>query len=740
MNSTSTPPWLAALTLPPGPTPPVFSAPTNSDYTNLGWVLTQVNGKTPVAKKWQLRQNCFDANNPPNPSMGVGLCHAYSGTVSVDVDHWQRAETELALSGINLQALFDAPDAVTIESGRAGHGKLLYRMSPNLVLNSKKLIDRGPDGKPFNFIDFRCGTSNGGTVQDVLPGAAIHPDTGKPYRWAGKGHYTRLPVIPEALLAFWLRLLKKDSERRIQSGDGVDASWDEIRSALKFISPDVSRKEWVDVGMALQWAGEQTDQLDEAYQIWCEWSEQSSKFKPSEMPTQWASFSTNKGNLVKLGTLYRMARQGGWVRPAIDASELFSAVPAGADAAPAAGHPLARYQPIGSEIKPTEFVLEDCIPDHGITMLAGAQGAGKTSNLVPLLAAAAHLCPLSHPLRPSRARRVVWITEDRPQVELILHAIVSMRWATLDQVRDMFKIVDARRMPATEIVKASDEWARLSIDHENDDGEVISLKPVIVLDTFNSTVQVTSENDNSEVGAAIAAVKQHLSGFAVLIITHLAKALKDRTSLNELSARGGGALEGDVNKVLYLVNEDGERYMLHGKTRFEIPSQKREIKFVPYTTQVLAKGNFSTRLQTLRCSLAQFADQSEREQIKAQTKANKRELNTALNASRMVEEMLSVLALAHDDRRAVNRSALYEKVTGSNTQKKRVLDELIEAGRVANWFPCNDFYERVGISNEKSVLLATTATEQDHWRKTGNMPEAVSARTQASKLGGTDTH
>ena len=391
-TTTSEPAWLAALGLSPGEHS-VFPAPTNSDYTSLGLVVTPVIGKTPVTKKWQLRENCFDASNPPPDNVGVGLCHAFSHTMAVDVDRWDRAEAELALAGINLQALYDADDAVTIESGRAGHGKLLYRMPPNLVLNSKKLIDKGPDGKAFNYIDFRCSTSNGGTVQDVLPGAAIHPDTGKPYRFGGKGHYTRLPTIPAPLLAFWFKLLKKDSERKIDSGTEISASWDEIRSALGHISPDCSRPEWIAVGMALHWAGEQTDQLDEAFTLWDEFSQPSSKYQHQIMEQQWLSFRSDKDSLVKLGTLYRMAREGGWIRPVPDASELFSALPDAGAAAPAA-MPAGPAQVGFADVSisdvltdpepPHKFVVGGIVPAGALTLFSGHGGSGKSTMAIEL--------------------------------------------------------------------------------------------------------------------------------------------------------------------------------------------------------------------------------------------------------------------------------------------------------------------------------------------------------------------
>ena len=287
------------------------------------------NTKSPMGKDWNQFSNCFTQFNPAPEFVGVGLCHAYSNTVAIDIDRWDRAAIELATAGIDLQALYDAPDAVIIDSGRQGHGKLLYRLPEGMVLNSKKLLDTDSiTGKHYNYLDFRCGTANGLTVQDVLPSpVGLHPDTGQPYRWAGKGHYSRLPQIPLTLLLFWNSLLAKDKERKIDIGATVNASWDEIQSALHAISPDVGRQDWVAVGMALRVAGEQTGQDAQAMTMWDEWSKGSPKYKGErEIMQQWSSFKSDKPSVVRLGTLYHMAKEAGWQRPTPDVTQLFKAI------------------------------------------------------------------------------------------------------------------------------------------------------------------------------------------------------------------------------------------------------------------------------------------------------------------------------------------------------------------------------------------------------------------------------
>ena len=274
--------------------------------------------KGPRTPGWNIKHNALKTQADLPAAYGIGLAHAYSGTMAFDIDNWDATIAQ----GIDVQTLYDAPDAVVIHSGRPGHGKLLYQMPFGLALPSKKVIIDG-----LTVYELRCATANGLTVQDVLP-PSIHPDTRQPYHWAGRGHWTRLPTIPQSLLDIWQSLLTQDKERTITTDGAVDASWEEIRQAVEAIPADCSREEWVNVGMALHWAGTQTDQLDAALSLWNEWSAQSAAKYPGErgIAGQWLSFKTDKATAVKLGTLFHIAKQHGWQRPTPDAAALFSKV------------------------------------------------------------------------------------------------------------------------------------------------------------------------------------------------------------------------------------------------------------------------------------------------------------------------------------------------------------------------------------------------------------------------------
>lgn len=307
--------------------PQVQQHPSSVDaYVRHGWSLVPIpaNTKGPRTPGWNLKQNAMVSQSLLPQGYGIGLAHAYSGTMAFDIDEWATATVRLAEHGIDLQMLYDAPDAVVIDSSNPGHGKLLYAMPFGVALPSKKIIIDGNTS-----FEFRCATTNGLTVQDVLP-PSIHPDTKQPYRWAGKGHWERLPTIPQALLDMWQSILDQDRQRVLPTGDAIDASWEEIRSAVETINPDCTREEWISVGMALHWAGSQTNQLDQALSLWNEWSAASTRKYPGEKEilTQWASFKVDKGTTIKLGTLFHLAFQNGWSRPQLDASTMFGAVSA----------------------------------------------------------------------------------------------------------------------------------------------------------------------------------------------------------------------------------------------------------------------------------------------------------------------------------------------------------------------------------------------------------------------------
>ena len=298
-------------------------------YIDAGWALVPItSGKNPGFSGWEQRGSALKSADAILPGWGVGIMHAYSGTMAFDIDDID----ETNKYGIDVRALYNALDAVTIDSGRKNRGKLLYRMPFGLKPHTKQYKIRVPSDedpkrtKSKVVFEMRCSTSEGTTVQDVLP-PTIHPDTGKPYRWGGKGHWSRLPMIPDQLLKVWMSLSLVPDTVSVESRE---SSLEEIKDALSFIDADCAYEDWRNVGMALRWYGDRTTDSDAAFEMWDDWSQGAPKRypqNPREMEKLWNSFRSNKKTMVTLGTLFALARQDGWVRKTPDVSEMFQGTP-----------------------------------------------------------------------------------------------------------------------------------------------------------------------------------------------------------------------------------------------------------------------------------------------------------------------------------------------------------------------------------------------------------------------------
>ena len=287
-----------------------------NEYIKAGFALIPItSGKGPTHTGWNKQENCVNTIEQINPNVGYGLAHAYSGTCALDVDNFEYATKLLADMNIDLSALVSASDSVCIDSGNHGHAKLLFRLPFGLTLPSKKINYNGTTA-----YELRCATTNELTVQDVLPSALNHPLTGKPYRWAGNGHFSKIPTIPMELLSLWQSLIEKDTIKNINIGTKHDVSLEDIKTAINCIPADCSREEWLSIGMALHSLND-----DNALTIWNDWSATATtKYKGvQDILTCWKSFK-ERDDGIKIATLFHIANEHGYTRPTPDITGLFA--------------------------------------------------------------------------------------------------------------------------------------------------------------------------------------------------------------------------------------------------------------------------------------------------------------------------------------------------------------------------------------------------------------------------------
>ena len=497
------------------------------EYAEHGWLLVPIlpGHKGPRKQGWNRKENCLTETNPTLRS--AGLAHAYSGTCAIDIDDYAEAHAWLAEKGVDLDAIFNSPGAVQISSGRAGHGKLLYALDEPMCSKQIKV-----DKKCV--IDFRCATAAGLTMQDVLP-PSIHPDTAQPYKWVYGDDmlcdWRELPQLPKELYDVWFAEIDAPYTKDAVPEKG--ASTTELRDLLRQQDPNMSRDEWVRVGMAIH---HETDGGVEGLDLWDEWSQQSAKYNGRrELEVTWRSFH-DSANSVTVGLLRQdsvatpdefpdikdMPEDDPWEAAAEKRRERFK---------------LTHVSEI-AERDPPEWLVEGLVPKTGLAMMFGESSAGKSFVALDLAF--------------SIASGFVWFNrkvEHGPVAWIAAEAAGSMRnraraYAQARGVQlattDLFVIEQTLSLMDKEDAKALTEV-------------LATAKPkLIVVDTLAAASGGANENSGEDMNVVLANCRKihEATGALILLIHHSGK---DKSK----GARGWSGLRAAMDSEFEVTNSDG---------------------------------------------------------------------------------------------------------------------------------------------------------------------------------------
>ena len=170
----------------------------------LGWSLVSIpaGSKAPTSFGWQQPEKAIRTGDDAerywtiNPTHNMGLLHAASGTVALDIDSVENTRIIFETLGVDYDAIMNSAPRIV---GRPNRGKALFRAPSGMTLSTHKISWPTQADPRRTEVVFEL---RAGAVQDVLP-PSIHPDTGNPYTWAGASVWDGLPELPASLLTIW---------------------------------------------------------------------------------------------------------------------------------------------------------------------------------------------------------------------------------------------------------------------------------------------------------------------------------------------------------------------------------------------------------------------------------------------------------------------------------------------------------------------------------------------------------
>jgi hypothetical protein len=263
--------------------------------------------KGPITSGWNLRENVITSVDQLHllHDSNIGLGHSYSSpypTCAIDFDDLIKAKNWFQDKGVEINHYINADDAVHIISGKFNRLKLLFRLKTE-PLRSQVIKDGSQ-----TILEFRCATSNGLTVQDVLP-PSIHPETQLPYTWGGKGHYSQIPFIPEDILTLWQSLLApkmQETKPMISSLPESPKNIAILLGALDKISSDCDYETYRNIVWAIK-----STAWSVANDVALVWSQKTlDRFSEETFNNLLNSYSYDNQNPITVGTIFHLAKMG----------------------------------------------------------------------------------------------------------------------------------------------------------------------------------------------------------------------------------------------------------------------------------------------------------------------------------------------------------------------------------------------------------------------------------------------
>jgi hypothetical protein len=171
-----------------------------------------------------------------------------------------------------------------------------------------------------------------------------------------------------------------------------------LREAVSMLDPDMSRGDWLKIGLAIH---HQTEGSEEGLEVFESWSRTGSKYEPGEPEKIWRDAGRKRSGLpVTAATIIKLACEKGWTVPAAlrrgtsdDVIECFEILDPDPDApegknrvANSRRKPTLRFRYAGEMSKEADAFdfVEGLLYERQLAVVSGAPGVGKTFFILDL--------------------------------------------------------------------------------------------------------------------------------------------------------------------------------------------------------------------------------------------------------------------------------------------------------------------------------------------------------------------
>ena len=388
-------------------------------------------------------------------------------------------------------------------------------------------------------------------------------------------------------------------------------------------------------------------------------------------------------------------------------------------------HPLAEFRDFPSKPRADTFLIQRVLCDK-LTVLASYPGKGKTSAMVSMCAVICGAMEVSG-LNVKCPRHVVYISEHPEQVEKIALALVQNGSVDGDILAERFHVVEAVRMRPEEVVKAADHYLDL-VQLREHNGVTSGVLPLCVIDTAASTLALENENDNAEWGKAISALKQRFKGIPIVLIAHTSKAHKHGSKPEEMTVRGGSAIEGDANQVVFISEDaDDTRYLEIATPKHRFVASVSAIEIAPVLVDVEVVDAWGeTETEPVLICLLHPLTVKEREEARERRKVEGQEKV----AESVLEGVKTAITRLQKAGKLATGNAIYDATEGLAVRKRNLfyghLEEFCKAGKLERVVLTADERKRL---KDEGITAPPKATDYLRIKKSNkaNRPQSAHA-------------